>query len=289
VSAETPTLVVRHDESKISYGGAGLFVRNVLELGGKVSFITLMGDDEHARNYKNFRHKNLKIAGFKETNRRTTVKERFWSKNQKLLCWDRLDNRPISLKTEKSILVFVKKNLGSFDKLIVSDYRHGLIGENLVKALVKEAKRKRKPIYIDSQISQNIGNHKWYIGADLFCLNEKEAKSVDKKFNISKTKNSLIRLSKILKSPRIILKLGERGSASFIHGKYVETPAYLVKTADTVGAGDAFFAVISLLPNDFDEIGLKIANAWAALSTAVIGAEPPDFKRFKLEIEKING
>ncbi len=281
VSVETPTLVVKHKDSRVSHGGAGLFVRNVLALGGQVTFVTLLGDDEYAAEAENFSHPNLQKVIFREKGRITTVKERFWSGSHKLLCWDRLDNRPISSQTEEIIFSFVKENLPAFDKLIVSDYRHGLISKELANRLVRLAKETDKPIYVDSQVAQNFGNHKWYVGANLFCLNEKEALSIDREFNNASLEESLARLSKILGGADIILKLGERGSVSIIRGRYIATEPYRVEAVDTIGAGDAFFAVLALTPHMGLENYLKLANVWAALAVTVKGAHPPTLEMLK--------
>ncbi len=281
VSAETPTLVVRHERSRFSQGGAGLLVQNILALGGKATFVTLLGDDEYVSHHENFNHRNLEKMPFREKERLTTVKERFWSDNHKLLCWDRLDNRPISPETEKSILAFVKQNLSSFDKLVVSDYRHGLISKNLAKELVKIAKENNKPVYIDSQIAQNVGNHEWYAGATLFCLNKKEALNAHPDFDDSNIQKSLGNLRGILNAENIILKLGEKGAAALLGDKFLSFPAHEVKVLDTIGAGDAFFAVLALAPHEDLENYLGLANIWAALSTTTIGTELPKVEKLK--------
>lgn len=281
LSAETPTLVVRHERSRFSPGGAGLFIKNILALGGRAAFITLFGDDEYVSHHENFSHQNLEKIPFREKGRLTTVKERFWSANHKLLCWDRLDNRPISKETEESILSFVKQNLPAFDKLIVSDYRHGLINENLAKELVKIAKESNKPVYIDSQIAQNVGNHRWYAGATLFCLNKKEASSAYPDFDDSDIQKSLESLKSILNAENIILKLGEKGAVALLGDKFLSFPGHKVETLDTIGAGDAFFAVLSLAPHNSLEEYLRLANIWAALSTTIIGTELPTIETLK--------
>jgi len=107
ISAETPTLVVGHRSSRISYGGAGLLVRNILSLGGQVTFVSLVGDDDYSNLVDNFVHKNLQKVFFREHKRASTIKERFWVNGHKLLCWDRLDNKPISAQTEEKIIQFL--------------------------------------------------------------------------------------------------------------------------------------------------------------------------------------
>ena len=58
-SLETPTPKLRYRSSDVTYGGAANVVKNILELGARCSFITLLGDDDNARPYENFRDKNL--------------------------------------------------------------------------------------------------------------------------------------------------------------------------------------------------------------------------------------
>ena len=40
ISAETPTMVVKDESLKVSWGGAALLVRNILELGGGGVFLS---------------------------------------------------------------------------------------------------------------------------------------------------------------------------------------------------------------------------------------------------------
>jgi len=274
MSAETPTLVVQDTSTSISVGGACFLVRNMLTLGGNVTFITLVGDDSYAEHLDTLNHKNLQKVIMREKSRKTTVKERFWADDYKLLSWDHLDNRPISVSTEKKIINFIKRKLDFFDKLVISDYRHGLLPQRLVNKLMQIAKERKRPVYVDSQISQRESNHLWYKGANTVCLNRREALSVDPEFNERRLRSSLARIKNILRASNIILKLGEGGSASLLGKIYIKTTPREVMVKDTTGAGDAFFAVIILAPKLGRE-ELKIANTWAALSTTVVGTEPP--------------
>lgn len=274
VSAETPTPVVKHEHSRTSLGGAGFLVRNMLALGGSVTFLSLTGSDEFASEINNMKHKKLTKFLLREPGRITTVKERFWSGGHKLLAWDRVDNRPISTHTEKKVLSYIRKNIASFGRIIISDYRHGFLTKKVACALVAIARTAHTPIYVDSQVSQRTANHRWYKGADMFCLNVKEAKSIDPSFNENRLKSSLLHLKKILDAKHIILKRGEVGSASLIDGILIETPAYRVKVKDTVGAGDAFFAVIAL-SQTLGKKELTAANMWAARKCTLLGTQTP--------------
>lgn len=274
VSSETPTLVVKHDETRVSLGGAAFLVRNMLALGGKVTFVTLVGSDENARRIRNFSHKNLTLLAVEDASRPTTVKERFWSGEHKLLAWDTLDNAPLSPELGQKVLAHVRDHIKHCERLVVSDYRHGLLTEDLAKELIAIAKKARKEIYVDSQVAQRSSNHLWYKGADLFCINAKEAKAVDPNFTDDEA--ALRRLQKTLGAKHLILKRGEKGSASLLDGKFIETPAYAATVRDTIGAGDAYLAMLALCA-ELGEAELIAANTWAGLKTEHFGTETPEF------------
>jgi rfaE bifunctional protein kinase chain/domain len=275
LSAETPTIVARDDRTTISLGGAGLLCRNILALGGKVKFISLVGDDEYKQYTGQFQHHDLTKVFLEDPGRKTTVKSRFWVSGYKLLQWDRLDNRFISAGMEREIVSTVCADLGSFDKLIVSDYRHGLITESLADSLVELSKKSGKPLYVDSQVSQRTGNHRWYSGANLFCLNRREALTVDSEFDSRPMEDSLAVLQKTLKADNVVVKLGEKGCTALLGTRLVSAAPPPVEVRDTTGAGDAFFAVVSLAPEPLSESHLAMANTWAALSTTLAGAQSP--------------
>lgn len=278
--------VIKHEVSRTSAGGAGFLVKNMLAFGGEIIFLTCVGNDDYAEEAASLSHPRLKKIALKDPKRKTTVKERFWAGGCKVLSWDRLDNRPISSAIEKKILNFTKNHIKEADKIIISDYRHGLLTKVLAKKLVLLAKANQKPIYIDSQVAQSKSNHVWYRGADLFCLNAKEAKSIDPKFADGGIKKSLARIQKILQTKNVVLKLGDKGSASLLEEKFIKTAALKIKAVDVTGAGDAFFAVLALSKN-LTEKELAIANTWAGLKTTLYGTQTPSLANLKKYVKLI--
>lgn len=275
LSAETPTIVARDDKTTMSLGGAGLLCRNALALGGSVKFVSLVGDDEYRQYTGQFLHDNLTKVFLEDPGRKTTVKSRFWVSGYKLLQWDRLDNRFIDATLEREIVSLIRSDLASHDKLIVSDYRHGLLTETLAHSLVELSKQSGKPLYVDSQVSQRAGNHRWYTGANLFCLNRREALTVDDAFDSRPIEESLAVLRETLKADNLVVKLGEKGCIALLGTRLVSAAPPSVQVRDTTGAGDAFFSVLSLAPEPLSESYFTIANTWAALSTTLAGAQPP--------------
>jgi sugar/nucleoside kinase (ribokinase family) len=146
--------------------------------------------------------------------------------------------------------------------------------------------RAGKPVYIDSQVSQRAANHHWYSGASLFCVNEREALCIDPEHDPAHLPDSLFRLKQLLHAQSIVLKRGAKGCSALLDDVYAEAPAAKVEAIDTTGAGDAFFAALSLSPPHLSAQHLVMANAWAGLSTTTIGPEPPDLAGLNLLLGK---
>lgn len=275
ISAETPTIVARQLNTRRSLGGAALMVRNVLALGGHAAFVSICGDDSSRDEVQAMAHPRLEKLVMTVADRSTTMKRRFWVDGYKLLQWDHLDHSPLSEAVIDRLRSQICARLPEYDALIVSDYRHGLLTPAFAGALVKEARRAGKPVYIDSQVSQRSANHTWYAGATLFCLNEKEARGIDSGFCADDLPGSLARLRTALDAETVVLKRGAEGCCALIGNGYTAVPAASVQAIDTTGAGDAFFAALSLAPLPVGADSLLVANLWAGLSTARRGAEPP--------------
>jgi rfaE bifunctional protein kinase chain/domain len=274
LSAETPTIVAKHMAVRQSLGGAALMVRNVLALGGSVLFLSIIGDDAYQAAVASFDHPRLRKIIEIETGRSTIVKSRYWVNGYKLLQWDHLDHRPPQETTVNHLLEELERHLPEADALIISDYRHGLMTPAFASALVKAGGRAGKPVYIDSQVSQRAANHHWYTGASLFCLNEREALGVDPQYDAADLPHALKRLKELLRAQSIVLKRGDKGCCALLVDGYAEAPAANVRALDTTGAGDAFFAALSLASPRLTEEHLALANAWAGLSTTTLGPEP---------------
>ena len=77
-SSDSEASEVEEDKIAVSFGGAGLVASNILELGGRVIFFSVIGEDEAAKHYDNFKHSNLEKHLLIDKSRATTVKKRFW-------------------------------------------------------------------------------------------------------------------------------------------------------------------------------------------------------------------
>jgi sugar/nucleoside kinase (ribokinase family) len=94
-------------------------------------------------------------------------------------------------------------------------------------------------------------------------------------------KTSLIELHATV-ADKIVITLGKKGAIGIDHDGIFSEPAYTDKVVDTIGAGDAFFAVTALVAEhaSMPDI-LRIGNAAGALKTGIVGHQR-EVKRHEL-------
>lgn len=269
---------VEEIRSVISFGGNGLVASNILELGGNLTFFSVIGADEDAKYYDSLVHPKLKKFFFIDKTRKSTVKRRWYADGKALLQVNKVDNHDISPDLEKKIIKSIEQHVRNTDVIVIMDPQHGLLTKGLINHLKKISKKFKKPMYVDVQISHRKSNHHLYHGVDCMLLNEKEARAVYPKFDIKKPEHTLQAIMKKLSLKNIIVKLGSRGAIAMFGDQYIKTRTYKVKAVDPCGAGDAFLAAFSLGDRKLPEESLKIANIWGALSTTIHGTIPPKKK-----------
>jgi D-beta-D-heptose 7-phosphate kinase/D-beta-D-heptose 1-phosphate adenosyltransferase len=276
LSAETPTIVARRKEVKYSLGGAALVCRNLLELGAAVQFVTLVGADEEAAHVREFKALRLKLLAVADPARPTTVKHRFWVDGYKLFQLDQRDDKAISQQIAHEVLTQVENALPETDIVVISDYRHGLLSPDLLSKLLPRLHAAGKPVYVDSQVSQNASNHKLYRGGGcVMVLNLKEAQCIDPAFSPALDPQAFGILNRELGTEKIIVKLGSDGAMFQDGSRVTQAPANKVTVTDTTGAGDAFLSAFCLAGTANAEYALRLANAWAGLSVQIHGTIPP--------------
>lgn len=275
LSPDAPSPEMEETKSSISFGGNGLVASHILELGGNLTFITVLGNDNDARHYDAWVHPKLNKIFLRDNTRKTTVKRRWYDKGKKLLQANRVDNHYLNRSIEKKVLGHVKKIVRTIDTIVIMDPQHGMLTKKIIKTIVALSKKHKKPLYVDAQVFHRPSNHHFYKGADTIFFNQKEAKAVYPRFDFKNPEQSLLAIKKKLSLKNVIVKLGENGSTALFSGKYIKTVPHKVKAVDVCGAGDAFLAAFSVFHKDNPEESLRIANLWGALSTTIHGTIPP--------------
>ena len=160
-----------------------------------------------------------------------------------------------------------------FDSIIVLDYGHGMFSEALVRAV-----EGLDIPFLAVNVQSNAGNYgfnlatKWS-GVDYLCMDEMEARLATQNRE-GRIEESLEALSGI--SPRIVVTLGEKGAIGLDKENFTYSQAFTDKVVDTMGAGDAFFAVTALFADRMEMSGLlTLGNAAGALKAQIVGHREP--------------
>lgn len=247
-TTKTPTFSIKKLSEETYIGGAGIVAQHLSKLGAKVTFTSIIGNDDLGK----FVQKEIKKSGIKfnyiiDKSRNTTLKERYWANKYKLIQVNTVDNHIPSKEIINSIGNKISKT--EVDGIIFSDFRHGIFNVESIKFFSKKIKKKIIKI-ADSQVSNRWGNIVDFKNFDLILPNEKEAR-----FSLA-DQDSPVRIlgSKLIKEAKakhLILKMGDKGIMVFREKgvyprEFFPIDSFVDNVIDGIGAGDAMLAASSL-------------------------------------------
>jgi D-beta-D-heptose 7-phosphate kinase/D-beta-D-heptose 1-phosphate adenosyltransferase len=151
VSPEAPIPVVRVEKETTMPGGAGNVVRNLVALGARVVFLSVVGDDGAADELRRLLPAGnaLDPVVFEQKGRPTTIKTRYVAAGQQLLRADREAEAPIDPALGEKLLRRAEAALRSCDVVVLSDYAKGVLDRPRVARLIELARSLDKPVVVD--------------------------------------------------------------------------------------------------------------------------------------------
>lgn len=172
ISPEAPIPVLRVEGEHAMLGGAGNVVRNVVSLGGRVRFISLIGDDDAGREVRTLleSHGRVQADLVVEPGRQTSIKTRFVAGTQQMLRADRETTAPPAPAERAAIREAVLEALECCTVLVLSDYGKGLLTPDLIAVVMAAARAAGKPVVVDPKGS----DYGRYRGASVLTPNRLE-------------------------------------------------------------------------------------------------------------------
>jgi len=172
VSPEAPIPVVAISSMRSMAGASGNVARNVAALGGEVSLIGVVGDDEEGRELIRVFSDNTQIIPNLITvpGRATTLKMRFVASGQQLLRADREVSQPIPQVAEDQVLAAYEDELEDATLVVVSDYAKGMLTDRVIGEIIAHARDAGKPVIVDPK-SMRLRR---YSGATIIKPNARE-------------------------------------------------------------------------------------------------------------------
>lgn len=177
----------------------------------------------------------------KEDRRQTTEKIRFieHKTNKQLFRFDNEDTYDLLNTSYDKIKKHLKTN--KFDLILISDYEKGMLSEDLINLLITTGLKNNTPIIVDPK-DKNI---KAYKNVNIVKMNEQELNNL-----VGQRKHKMQKAIELLECDHLIVTNGEKAtqiiSQSNTSSEYTTEISYVntkvIKSCNTVGAGDAFMA-----------------------------------------------
>ncbi len=265
----------RYLEREIFCGGVGATANLVSQFCGSVDLITLLGGTE---SHEDFVRASLapkvNLVPFYREGARTTLKSRLVDPGyvKKLIEIAYLEDAPLPAAAQAAINRKIEQAIDRYDMVIVNDFGHGLLDEQLIDLLCRKAR------FLAVNAQTNSANRGFnlvtkYPRADFVCIDEPEARlAVADRYSPIDT--VVEKLRKRMQCPNFIITHGRFGSVVAAEGRGIERiPVLTNQVVDTIGAGDAFFAASAPLAGSGCDPFLTgfIGNAVGAMKIRIVG------------------
>lgn len=246
ISPEAPVPIA--DVVRITHvpGGCGNVAANVAALGGVPYLVGILGRDSsgeklvRALERQNVSTSNLII----DANRPTILKSRIIAASQHVVRVDREDRTVISPAVTKKLIKRLQELAPKMDAIIISDYEKGTISKEVCQALIKLARKYKKPLAIDPKGF----DYAKYRGATVITPNLREAAIAARTVicddkSLSQAGKTLLRTTD---TRYVLITRGKDGMTLFDRRGSSYIPAIPREVFDITGAGDTVIATLSL-------------------------------------------
>lgn len=177
ISPEAPIPVVRVTRETAMLGGSGNVVRNLVGLGAKVQFLSLVGDDATASEVATMLGALPNVVPMLEVEqgRATSIKTRYIAGSQQLLRADQETIRPLTAHHEAALIANAEAILSgstgaACTVVILSDYGKGVLTPLVIQKIIAAARQAGVPVIVDPKGR----DYSLYAGATLVTPNRKE-------------------------------------------------------------------------------------------------------------------
>jgi len=262
ISPEAPVPVVWANTRTYVPGGAANVANNISSLGGKVTLVGVIGNDDHAKILtQELKKRNIDTKGiFTASNRHTILKSRVIAGHQQVVRVDWEDRDPLSVGLNNKIISFIEKNIVGYDALIIEDYGKGVINKQLLEDLISLAHANKKIITVDPKED----HFEFYRKVTSITPNRKElenairnlkVKDMENKFKLNSDRLftdkdinlAALQIMDYLELESILVTLGEQGMKLFEKGaRTTHIPTKAQAVFDVSGAGDTVISTFTL-------------------------------------------
>ena len=255
ISPEAPVPVVRVARREDRLGGAANVARNVAALGGHVTLVGVLGQDEAGDSVRRL-STEAGIQGdlIADEQLHTTLKMRVLGRQQQLLRVD-FEQHPSQASLD-AVDAALARHMANHDIVVLSDYAKGVLAR--VESLIALARNAGIPVLVDPKGD----DYSRYRGATLVTPNRSEMQQAVGRWNSeAELTDRAQRLRAELDLEALLVTRSEQGMTLFSDAGRDHTDAQAHEVFDVSGAGDTVLATLAVTR----AIGLPWADAmgWA--------------------------
>ncbi len=276
-SSKAANITAKSLESELYAGGSLAVANHIADFVDSVTLLSTYGLNK-GHNYQEFIEshlmKNVEFEGVFLPERPTVLKRRLVDNvfKHKLFEVIEIDDSEYSVEEKELVTKAVDELKNKFDLIVVADFGHGLIDKDIIKQL------EDSDIYLAVNAQTNSANKGFnlltkYQNCDYFSIDKLEARLAthDRYADITHIHRDLMKETNASLGS---ITLGVHGSAVMDNeGNASTCPALSREVIDTIGAGDAYLSVTSLLAKQgaaTEEIAF-IGNAVGAMAVKILG------------------
>jgi rfaE bifunctional protein kinase chain/domain len=274
-SNKDPALTVHYQSHDIFAGGVLAVANHVAGFTENVKLVTVLGENSSYEDFIRTQISDKIIPNFTfQSGAPTLVKRRYidgYSFNKLFEVYIMQDSG-ISIEKDHQLTDKLKTDLSHYDIVIVADYGHGAISDEMVHTVCNGAK------FLAVNTQANSGNRGFhtisrYPRADFVCIAEHELR-LEMRKKSGQIRPMMEELSRKLKISKLVVTRGRNGcDVANNEEEFVGVPAFAQNVVDRVGAGDCFFSVTALAATQdvpIEVLGF-IGNVAGGLAVGVLG------------------
>lgn len=275
-ASKSPTITAIQGQSELYAGGVLAVANHVADFVEEVVLITTIGKNKN-KDFTQFINDNLhskvKLLAIETEDRPTVLKSRIVDQvfRHKLFEVIEIEDTPLSSTSENDLIQLILDEASKSDLSLIADFGHGTLTSRVIDNLIESAKF----LAVNAQTnSANLGYNLLtkYKRCDYFSIDKGEAHlAVHDKFgDIAQIQAQLQRMTKAKVSS---ITLGVEGTSVMDNNNNTKSPIFNSDVVDTIGAGDAYLSITSLLAEEgasLQEIAF-VGNAVGSMAVKIIG------------------
>jgi rfaE bifunctional protein nucleotidyltransferase chain/domain len=274
-SGKSPVLAVKYGSQDRFAGGVLAVANHMANFVDSVRMLTVLGEhDDHRPFIESSLNPRVRPQFWVQDGAPTLVKRRFldgYSLHKWLEVYT-MDDSGLPADKDRDLAESLRREASQYDMAVSADFGHGAVSPLLCQSLVAHAPF----LAVNTQV--NAGNASMhtisrYSKADYISLTERELR-LDTRDLKEDLRLLACETAHRFQSKALAVTKGRQGACmSDFDGAFVVVPAFASRAVDSIGSGDAFFAISSLAArlNAPLEITAFLGNVAGALAVQIIG------------------